>query len=333
MSLVDLVAALMFVGVIAYGIFGGADYGSGIWDLVAGRSTHAPALRTQIDHSIGPVWEANHVWLIYILVFMWTAFPTGFAALVTTMWVPWMFVGLGIVLRGSGFAFRKFSETLSMARIFGAIFALSSLITPFFLGMIAGGVVNGRVALDAPSSVSAWTGPSSWVGGILSTSTAAFLAASFLADDARRSKNIDLARYCGHRAVVSGIFTGVMALAAVPLLRNDAEVLTNRLQGRGLPLAIMSAIAGGSAIVLNLLGRYGVARIGSTMAVGTVLLGWGIAQWPDFLIGTATLEDVAGARSTLIGLVIVFCIAAVTAVPALIWLFYLVNRRNESLQH
>ena len=327
MSLVDLVAALMFVGVIAYGIFGGADYGSGIWDLVAGRSPHASALRTQIDHSIGPVWEANHVWLIYILVFMWTAFPTGFSALVTTMWVPWMFVGLGIVLRGSGFAFRKYSETLSMARIFGAIFALSSLITPFFLGMIAGGVVNGRVALDASSSVSAWTGPSSWVGGILSTSTAAFLAASFLADDARRSKNIDLARYCGRRTVVSGIFTGVIALAAVPLLRNDAEVLTNRLQGRALPLAILSAI------VLTLRGRYGIARIGSTVAVGTVLLGWGIAQWPDFLIGTATLEDVAGARSTLVGLVIVFCIAAVTAVPALVWLFYLVNRRKESLQH
>jgi cytochrome d ubiquinol oxidase subunit II len=333
MSLVDVVAALMFVGVVAYGIFGGADYGSGVWDLLAGRSSQGPALRTQIDHSIGPVWEANHVWLVYILVFMWTAFPRGFSALVTTLWVPWMFVGLGIVLRGSGFAFRKFSESLSAARVYGATFALSSIITPFFLGMIAGAVVNGRVTLDSASSISAWTGPASWVGGVLSVSTAAFLAATYLADDARRSGNENLAAYCGRRALVSGTVTGALALTAVPLLRGDADVLTDRLQGRALPLALLSVVAGGSTIALTLRGRYNLARLGSTVAVGSVLLGWGIAQWPDFLLGSATLDDVAGARPTLIGLVIVFGIAAITAVPALLWLFYLVSRRNKSLQH
>jgi len=195
MNLVDLVAALMFVGVVAYGVFGGADYGSGMWDLLAGDAEHGAALRTQVDHSIGPVWEANHVWLVYVLVFMWSAFPTGFAAVMNTLWVPWMLVGLGIVLRGSGFAFRKFSENLRWARVFGAAFALSSFITPFFLGMIAGAIASGRVTLDGTSDISVWTGPTSRVGGILAVGTAAYLAAVYLAADARRAGHEELADY------------------------------------------------------------------------------------------------------------------------------------------
>lgn len=332
MSLVDLVAALMFLGVVAYGVFGGADYGSGMWDLLAGDAEHGAALRTQVDHSIGPVWEANHVWLVYVLVFMWSAFPTGFAAIMNTLWVPWMFVGLGIVLRGSGFAFRKFSENLRWARVFGGAFALSSFITPFFLGMIAGAVASGRVTLDGTSDVSVWTGPTSWVGGVLAVGTAAYLAAVYLAADARRAGHEKLADYCAKRGVVSGSITGVIALAAVPLLANDAETLTDRLQGRAAPLAVLAAISGFGAIVLLYRKNYSLARVGATVAVGTVLLGWGVAQWPDFLIDHATLDDVAGARPTQIGLVVVFGLAAVTAVPALVWLLYLVNRRDRSLQ-
>ena len=123
MSAAEICAALMFLGVVAYAIFAGADFGTGIWDLTAGDAVKGRDLRSQIDRSIGPVWEANHVWLIYVLVFMWTAFPTAFATMMTTLFVPWLLVGLGIVLRGAGFAFRQFASTLNEARVYGAAVA------------------------------------------------------------------------------------------------------------------------------------------------------------------------------------------------------------------
>jgi cytochrome d ubiquinol oxidase subunit II len=209
MSISDVVAALMFLGVVAYAIFGGADFGSGVWDLIAGNAKQGAHLRAQIDRSIGPVWEANHVWLIYVLVFLWTAFPEAFAAIMNTLFVPWMFVGLGIVLRGGAFAFRKFSSTLIEARLHGAVFATSSLITPFFLGMIAGAIASGRVPIDGTGDLwASWTGPTSWVGGVLAVLTCTFLAGTFLAADAERSGNTDLAEQIGRDALFAGVITG-----------------------------------------------------------------------------------------------------------------------------
>jgi cytochrome bd ubiquinol oxidase subunit II len=144
-SLAVAVAAAMFVGVIAYALFGGADFGSGFYDLTAGSGPRGAELRTLVDHSIGPVWEANHVWLIYVLVMWWTGFPTSFAAAMTTLFIPMMLSLVGIVLRGAGFAFRKYAETYAKARLFGVIFAGSSLITPFFLGTVTGGIASGRI--------------------------------------------------------------------------------------------------------------------------------------------------------------------------------------------
>ena len=333
MTLVDVVAALMFLGVLVYGIFGGADFGTGVWDLLAGNAREGAALRTQVDRSIGPVWEANHVWLIYILVFLWTGFPRGVGPLMTTLWVPWLLAGLGIVLRGAGFAFRKFSGSLRQARLFGAVFAASSVLTPMFFGMIAGAIASGEVPVEGGDVWRSWTGLTSWVGGALAVLTCAFLAATFLAADAERAGDAELARYCGRRALVSGAVTGIVALSAVPILEDDAPTLADRLEGRAAPLAVLSAIAGGSALVLLWKGRWGWARVGAVLAVAAVLAGWGVAQYPDLLVDQLTLDDAAGARSSLTGLVIVFGAAAVTVVPSLLWLFALVNRSNRSLQH
>ncbi len=329
MSLVDLIAALMFVGVLAYSIFGGADFGSGIWDLVALDTEHAPALRHQIDHSIGPVWEANHVWLIYILVFLWTAFPTGFGAIMTTLYVPWLFVGLGIVLRGAGFAFRKFAATRASARTFGIAFAASSLITPFFLGMIAGAVASGRVPADGHGDlITSWIGPTSWVGGVLAVLTCAFLAATFLAADAERARNPVLAAWIGRRALVCGLLTSVVAVGAIVPIELDSDTLAGNLQGRGAVLLVVSAIAGLATLWLLNRRAWAPARFGAVAAVAAIVVGWGVAQYPDLLTDTLSLDDAAGARSTLVGLVITFGFAAVTAVPAMGWLFVLVNRRE-----
>ncbi|MEZ5167711.1 MAG: cytochrome d ubiquinol oxidase subunit II [Acidimicrobiales bacterium] len=130
MSLADVVAAILFAAVVLYAVFGGADFGSGVWDLFAGSAERGGRLRRLVDHAIGPVWEANHVWLVFVLVFLWTGFPVVFADLMRTLSIPFWLAGLGIVLRGSTFAFRKFSPSLRWARIAGATFAVSSLMTP-----------------------------------------------------------------------------------------------------------------------------------------------------------------------------------------------------------
>jgi cytochrome d ubiquinol oxidase subunit II len=325
-SVNDVVAVLLFTGVLAYAIFGGADFGSGVWDLLAGDARRGGDLRAQIDRSIGPVWEANHVWLIYVLVFLWSAFPTAFGAIMTTLFVPWALVGLGIVLRGAGFAFRKFSETVSQARAAGVVFAASSVITPFFLGMIAGAVASGRVPLQGGDPWRSWTGPTSWVGGVLAVMTCAFLAATFLAADAARDGDDELARWCGRRALTSGVVTGAVALLAVIPLEMDADTLVSRLQGRGSVPVVLSALAGGAGLWLLRAQRWAAARIAAVAAVATIVAGWGIGQYPDVLVDHATIDQVAGARPTMIGLIVVFGIAAITAVPALVWLFVLVQR-------
>src|SRR6478736_2053229 len=133
------------VGIVAYAVFGGADFGAGFWDLVAGGAERGRRPRAVIAHSIGPVWEANHVWLIFCLVVMWTVFSGAFAAIMSTLYIPLGLAAFGIVLRGSGFAFRKVSFRTPGQRANGALFAASSVITPFFFGTVAGGIASGRV--------------------------------------------------------------------------------------------------------------------------------------------------------------------------------------------
>jgi hypothetical protein len=227
MTLAAAVAAAMFVGVIAYGLFGGADFGSGFYDLTAGSGRRAGELRMLVDHSIGPVWEANHVWLIYILVMWWTGFPAAFAAATTTLFIPLMLALAGIVLRGAGFAFRKYAATFTQARVFGAIFAASSVITPFFLGTVAGAIASGRVPADGyGDQVSSWVNPTSLVGGCLAVTTCAFLAGVFLTADAARAGITGLAERLRDRTLAVGIVTGLIVFAGLYPILHDAPTLS-----------------------------------------------------------------------------------------------------------
>ncbi len=322
-----MAAALLFLGVVAYAILGGADFGSGVWDLLAGNAREGAHLRSQIDRSIGPVWEANHVWLIYVLVFLWTGFPTAFGAIMSTLFIPWLAVGFGIVLRGGAFAFRKFSSSVREAQLHGIVFATSSVVTPFFLGMIAGAVASGRVPADGSGDVwRSWTGATSWVGGTLAVLTVAFLAATFLAADAARGGRSELADDIGTKAVWSGAVTGAAALAAAVAIELDAQTLADGLHGRGLPLVALSAVAGTATLVLLKQRRWALARLTAVGAVASIVVGWGVAQYDWILVDEMSIAEAAGARSTLIGLLLVFGFAAVTAVPAMVWLFVLVNQ-------
>ncbi|MGK8488540.1 cytochrome d ubiquinol oxidase subunit II [Nocardia asiatica] len=324
MDLSDVVATAMFLGVVAYALFGGADFGSGFWDLTAGGARRGSRLRVLIDHSIGPVWEANHVWLIYILVFLWTAYPTVFAAIMTTLFIPMSLALLGIVLRGANFAFRKYSATLGQARLFGALFAGASLITPFFFGTAVGAIASGRVPAEGYGDVvTSWLNPTSLLGGTLAVGTSAFLAGVFLTADAARSGDHALAGYLRNRTLLVGGVTGAVAIAAIAPIRQDAPTLGAGLLGRALPLIALSAAAGVLTLVLVYRRRFGWARVPAAAAVAAIVVGWAVAQTPWILVDEMLIADAAGARATLLGLLAVVAVAAVTVLPALGYLFWL----------
>lgn len=324
MTLEAVIAAALFVGILAYAVFGGADFGSGFFDLIAGGARRGAELRTLVDHSIGPVWEANHVWLIYVLVTWWTAFPAAFAAAMSTLWLPMMLALLGIVLRGASFAFRKYAGTLGQARIFGVVFATSSVVTPFFLGCVAGAIASGRVPADGSGDLlDSWLTPTSVFGGLIAVGTCAFLAGCFLVADAARSGHGVLAEQLRTRTLAVGAVTGLVVFAALLPLREDAPTLFDGLSGRALPLVVLSAAAGLATLVLVWVRRFALARFTAVAAVGTVVLGWGVGQYPWLLVDEVTFEDAAGADATLQALLVAVGIAGVLVVPALGYLFWL----------
>src|SRR3954468_23683297 len=179
MNTEDVVAVALFIGVVAYAIFGGADFGAGFWDLIAGGADRGHRARALVDHSIGPVWEANHVWLIFCLVVLWTAFSPAFWSIMTTLFVPLTLAALGIVLRGSSFAFRKSVFTTRERRRYGAIFATSSLLVPYCMGAVAGAIASGRVSSGDQTGDwwSSWMNPTSVLGGVMAVVVCAYLAA------------------------------------------------------------------------------------------------------------------------------------------------------------
>ncbi len=333
MSLELAVAAALFVGVIAYAVLGGADFGSGFFDLTAGSARRGAELRTLVDHSIGPVWEANHVWLIYVLVIWWTGFPEAFAAAMSTLVLPLLLALLGIVLRGASFAFRKYAETLGQARLFGAVFATSSIITPFFLGTVAGAIASGRVPLDGTGDRwSSWVNPTSLFGGLIAVGTCAFLAGSFLVADAERSGQHRLAGEIRVRALAVGAVTGALVFAALLPLEHDAPTLSDGLEGRAAPLVVLSGVAGAATMYLLWRRRYALARLTAVLAVAAVVSGWGVGQYPWLLVDEVTIADAAGARATLQGLLVAVGLAAVVVVPPLVYLFRL-TQSEEWTRH
>ena len=331
MSVAVAVAAAMFVGVIAYALFGGADFGSGFYDLTAGSGPRGAELRTLVDHSIGPVWEANHVWLIYVLVMWWTGFPTAFAAAMTTLFIPMMLALLGIVLRGAGFAFRKYAETYAQARLFGVIFAGSSLITPFFLGAVAGGIASGRVPRGGyGEQFGSWLNPTSLVGGCLAVGTSAFLAGVFLTADAARGGRTVLAEQMRARTLGIGVLAGLIVFTGLYPIVRDASTLSHGLRERGLPLLAMAAVAGVVTLVLIFRRRYRVARVFAVAAVTAVVIGWGVGQYPWILVDQLTINEAAGAPATLAGLLVVVALAVLLILPAFAYLLWLTQSERWS---
>jgi cytochrome d ubiquinol oxidase subunit II len=232
----DTVAAVLIVVSTGYAALAGADFGGGIWDLLAGSATRGQAPRRRIDQSIAPVWEANHVWLIIAVVVLWTGFPAAFAAIFTTLFVPLSMAAFGIVLRGTSFAFRGQVRTLRWQAVYGGVFvfAFASLLTPFFLGTVVGAVVTGRVLGTAGDPVSSWVNPTSLLTGVLFVAVSAYLAAVYLAVDSDHADQQELRRYFTRRALAAGVISGGLAAVTMAVLRTTApSVFTELTKGEG----------------------------------------------------------------------------------------------------
>ena len=330
MTAVQATASVLLLGIAAYAVFGGADFGAGFWDLAAGRT--APGLRPRalIADAIGPVWEANHTWLVFDLVVLWTAFSPAFAAIMTALFVPLSLVGLGMVLRGAAFAFRPQATGLRGRRAAGAIFATSSVMTPFLLGAVAGAIASGRVLAAAAGPAidpwSAWATPTSLLLGVMAVAVCAYLAAVFLVADARRRRDDELAGYFRRRAIAAAVVAGGLALGAIPVLAVDAPVLANELTSRGWPLLVGSAALGIAALALLSRDAPRGTRACAVGAVAAIIAGWGVAQYPYILPPTMTFSDAASPSGSLDALLIVFVIALLVIAPSLGLLFMLDQR-------
>jgi cytochrome bd ubiquinol oxidase subunit II len=328
MSSAEAVAGVLWVGATAYAVFGGADFGAGFWSLVAGGGERARRARELIDWAIGPVWEVNHVWLIFVLVVLWTAFPSAFAAIFSTLFIPLSLAVLGIVLRGAGFAFHETARRLKGRQFATRVFGLSSLLTPFFMGTVVGAIAGGRVPPGnaAGDPVTSWLNPLSLLVGALFVAISAYLSAVFLVSDARRAGAPGLERYFTVRALGAALVAGAAAVAGLFALHADASYLYDRLTHEALPLVILSALCG--LAVLELLRRraYRGARPLAVCAVVAVIWAWGVAQYPYLLPEQLTIADGAGASATLTSVLIVFGVAVVLVVPAIALLFRLAQR-------
>lgn len=327
----DLVAVCLFVGVVAYCVFGGADFGAGFWDLIAGGTKRGRVPRELIDYCVAPVWEANHIWFVYCLVILWSGFPTAFTAITSTLYPPLLLAAMGIVLRGAGFAFRKDAVRTPQRRLYGAAFATSSVLTPYFLGCIAGALASGRVpAKGGGDPIGSWVNPSSALGGVLAVSACAYLAAMYLTVAAYRQCDQKLFRYFRRRGLTAGVVTGAASIAGVFVLRADASPFFDVLTHRSLPLLILAVVCGGWGLVALWTKRMRSAREIAAAAVAVVTSGWGVSQFP-YLLGThLSIREAAAPGSTLAVLVAVACTAAVVVLPPLMLLFRVAARSDAA---
>ena len=225
----DAVGAILLASVTLYAVLGGADFGGGLWDLLAGGDRRGRAPRGLIDESITPVWEANHVWLVFDLVIFWTAFPHAFAAVMTTLALPLWLALAGIVLRGAGFAFRKDITRLGQQRAAGAVFAFSSLLTPFFMGTVVGAIATGAVPANAShASLAAWTSPTALLTGFLFVAACGYLAAVYLTVEAERRGDRPMRAYFTRRAQAAAVVAGALSLATLAELHGSNPALYGR---------------------------------------------------------------------------------------------------------
>jgi cytochrome d ubiquinol oxidase subunit II len=325
MVLQSLPLVFVLIGLTLYTILGGADFGAGFWQLFAGRGERGARVREFAHQSMGPVWEANHVWLIFVLTVLWTSYPEAFASIASTLAVPLFVALLGIMFRGAAYAIRSGARSDRERGGIDTIFSISSILTPFALGAAIGGIATNRVPVGNAVGhlFTSWLNGTSIFLGVLAVSSCAYLAAVYLAADAARDGRPRLERDFRARALVAGTITGALAIAGVFILKGDRHALLHSLlAGRALAGVLTSFSAGLATLVLVYGRRYRPARYCGAVAVAAIVAGWALARWPTILAGLTVREAAAG-HNTLVWVVVCVLVGAVILVPSLGLLFRL----------
>jgi len=311
--------AFILAGMTAYTVLAGADFGAGLWTLLA-VGPRGQRIRDEARHAMGPVWEANHVWLIFVLVVGWTAYPVAFGSISSTLAAPLLIAAIGIIFRGAAYALRG----QGASRVAENLLAVSSVLTPFALGTAVGAIATGRVPVGnaAGNPLTSWLNPASVLIGALAVVFSGYLAAVYLAADSTRSSERAVATPFRHRALAAGLASGGLALAGLLVMRHSGLNLT---RGGALAAVCVSAAAGLLTLGLCWRSRFGLARLTAALSVAAVVIGWAAAQTPRLLPGLTVTQAAAG-RSTLIALIIAVGCGAVILIPSLALLYTLYLR-------
>ncbi len=322
MSLENLAAGVVLVGLIAYAMFGGADFGGGVWTALA-SGPRAAEQREAIFRAMGPIWETNHIWLILVVVTLFVNFPEAFADLFTALLVPLVIALVGITFRGAAFAFRHYAYGGGpRLPATGLVFSVASLITPLTMGMALGAVAGGHISIHDGVVTSGlyepWLRPFAIMCGLIAVAMCAFLTASYMTTRTTGELREDF-RF---RALVSSLVLGALTTAAIPVAFWDADPFWDRLVAPA-PIAIMSlAVVGGLASLVVLGRRWWVlAPPVAAGAVALVIAAWGAVQYPYFILPDVRISDVAASDATLRAFLIALPAGSVILVPSLALLY------------
>ena len=325
-----LASAALVLALTTYALLGGADYGGGVWDLLASGPT-GERQRATIAKAIGPVWEANHVWLIAAVVILFTGFPRAFATVSIYLHVPLLVVLVGIVLRGSAFVFRAYGPRDPRHEwLWGRVFAVASTVTPLFLGVVVGAVTEGKLPQTHTGSfadvfVTPWLTPFSLSVGIFALTLFAFLAAVYLTLEARDAEERAAFRA---RGLVSGALVGVLAAAVLMLAGPDVRRALTA-SAWALPLHLATGVCAVAAFACLWFEQYRLARTAAAAQVALILWGWALAQYPYAIRPHLTLSASAAPENVLVLLLQVLAVGAVLLVPSLLYLFGIFGPRGH----
>lgn len=323
MPLEIVIASVMIAALVLYALLGGADYGGGVWDLFAfGR--RAREQRTLIAKAISPVWEANHVWLILVIVLLFTAFPPAFAAIATALHIPITLLLIGIVLRGTAFTFRTYDlQRDDVQRRWSLVFSIASIITPVLLGTILGAIASGTIRVENGAVTSgflrSWLAPFPIAVGLFALTLFAFLAAAYLTVEAPKR---ELQEDFRARALVSGVAVGLLALTVFVLAKSDAPTVRAGISRSwwALGLHLLTGMFATAAFYALWTRRYKLARVCAAAQITLILLGWAFAQFPHVIEPDVTIASAAAPQITLELLLIALAAGAIVLFPSYYYL-------------
>jgi cytochrome bd ubiquinol oxidase subunit II len=328
----DVLLIVMLTALTLYAILGGADFGAGVWEFTTAlQSTEKE--RRHIYRAIGPVWEANHVWLIFVLVILMNGFPIAFAALSRALWLPLLLALCGIVFRGAGYAFRSHTRGQNRERkTWEAVFAIASTATPLFLGACAGAVAAGKLAITASGDyeadyVTGWMSSLTLFTGFYSVGMCAYLAAVYLSREAQQVNDDELTRLWRQRSLSTGLWMGLLSFGGLAMVWLEAPTLATGFMSRGWPLIVVSLVCGIGSLIEIWRVNCTRAVIAADGAVAAVIWGWGVSQYPAIIPPHITVSVASAPHNVLSMMLVVISLGAVLLLPALGYLFVLFKSR------